>query len=127
MLFYKRSKVFFFQCNTLPKVVFDIIKKTLSFWIIFFQIERNQTTFSNAVNNFFCHNYIKPNSNIASSLIISFPHGGSHTISTFELFTDHNPPTFTSTSLGSDSATGQLGEVKVMSMLTLKSSSTFTK
>ena len=54
-----------------------------------------------------------PNSNLASSLIKSCVHGGSKVISTSASLTALSDFTFSSTSKGKVSATGQLGVVNV--------------
>ena len=66
--------------------------------------------------------YNIPNSNFASSLIKSLLHGGSNVISTSHDFTASIDFTFSSTSCGNVSATGQFGDVKVMTIFTSLSS-----
>ncbi|MNY19087.1 hypothetical protein D3C86_1525050 [compost metagenome] len=65
--------------------------------------------------------YKNPNSSFASSLIMSLSHGGSNTILTCASVTPSTLSTFSFTSFGSDSATGQFGEVSVMSSSTTPS------
>ena len=67
-----------------------------------------------------------PSSSLASSLIRSWDQGGSNVISTSASLTSSNDLTFSSTSKGSVSATGQLGVVRVIRTLTSYSSLTKT-
>ena len=67
--------------------------------------------------------YKNPNSNFATSDIISLSHGGFQTNSIFASFTSGIAFTFHSTSGGSEPATGHIGDVNVILILTSKSSS----
>src|SRR4051812_13458266 len=70
--------------------------------------------------------YMNPRSSIADSLIRSFDHGGSHTSSTLAVRTSGSCSIFTSTSPGSEPATGHAGAVSVIFTDTASVSSTFT-
>src|SRR5690606_27710609 len=111
----KRSEIFFFQSNSLPKLVFNIYRKNRLIRSESAHFQNIEPRICDFIYNWLIVHYKNPSSSCASSLIISLSHGGSKVISTMAFFTCSKLSTLASTSLGSDSATGQDGDVSVMS------------
>src|SRR5690606_657187 len=111
------------QCN--------IDQLSLPFGVEVFQIKSDQWALGHPIYNFPFHDmrfsgYRNPSSSLASSLMRSCDQGGSKVSSTSTSWSSSIDFTFSSTSTGRLSATGQLGEVRVIRIFTSISSFTNT-